>query len=306
MKTVASPYAGLVDAVEVRTQKVDVLGSATRYWEYGPVGAEVTIVAVHGFRGDHNGLESIVAHLCANDPRIRVISPDLPGFGVSEPLHYDVHDLAGYASWLRAFLDRLGLLGTAVVLGHSFGSIVVAAALGGGLPAPRAILINPIASPALSGPNAVGTRLAIFYYWLGARLPERLGFWILRWRLVTRGISIFMTKSKDPVLRRWVHNQHDRFFGAFANRQVVLDAFRASVSHDVSEYAPSIAIPVQLIAAELDDITPVADNEALARLFPSADLKMIPGVGHLIHYEVPAEAARQIDAFVLPQSPPAS
>ena len=297
-----SPYATLLDAVQVRPRTADVLGTTTRYWEYGPVDAELTIVAVHGFRGDHHGLESIAAHLCASDPRIRVISPDLPGFGVSEPLRYDVHDISGYSGWLRAFLDRLGLLGTAVVLGHSFGSIVVAAALAGGLAAPRAILINPIASPALSGPNAIGTRLAIFYYWLGSRIPESLGFWVLRWRAVTRGISIFMTKSKDPALRRWVHNQHDRYFGAFATRQVVLDAFRASVSHDVSEYAADIAIPVLLIAAELDDITPVADQHALAAIFADATLRVIPGVGHLIHYEVPAEAAREIDAFVLPAS----
>ena len=302
MKSVASPYASLVEKVEVRAQKVDVLGSITRYWEYGPVSAEVTIVAVHGFRGDHHGLESIVAHLCTDDPRIRVLSPDLPGFGVSEPLRYDVHDIAGYAGWLRAFLDRLGLLGTAVVLGHSFGSIIVSAALASGLPAPRAVLVNPIASPALSGPNAIGTRLAIFYYWLGARIPEGIGFWVLRWRAVTRGMSIFMTKSKDPDLRRWVHNQHDRYFGAFATRQVVLDSFRASVTHDVSEYAADISVPVHLIAAELDDITPVADQHTLAAKFPSATLHVIPGVGHLIHYEVPAVAAREIEAFVLPAS----
>jgi pimeloyl-ACP methyl ester carboxylesterase len=275
-----------------------VLGSRTRYWEYGDPLAPLAVVAVHGFRGDHHGLEAVVGYLCASRPDIRVLVPDLPGFGASEPLGGILHDVAGYGQWLRGFLDALGLLGTAVVLGHSFGTIVVSGALAAGLPAPRAVLINPIASPALSGPNAVGTRLAVFYYWLGARLPARLGFAVLRWRAVTRGMSITMAKTRDRPLRRWIHDQHDRYFGAFANRDVVLEAFRASVGADVSQFARDVTVPVLLVAADRDDITPVRDQHRLVALFPDARLRILSGVGHLIHYERPAEAAAEIDAFL--------
>ncbi len=298
MKVVPSPHP---IAIEGRLAEVEVLGSRSRYWEYGAdaADAETTLVAVHGFRGDHHGLESIVAFLCDRSPGLRVIAPDLPGFGVSEPLRDRAHDIGGYGEWLSKFLDALGIRGTAVLLGHSFGTIIVSAALAAGLPAPRAILVNPIASPALSGPNAIGTRLAVFYYWLGARLPERPGFALLRWRAVTRGMSVTMAKTRDRALRRWIHNQHDRFFGAFANRDVVLDAFRASVSNDVSHFAAQIPVPVHLIAAEKDDITPVADQYTLRDLFPQASLEVLPGVGHLIHYEVPDEAARAVERFLL-------
>jgi glycosyltransferase involved in cell wall biosynthesis len=298
MKVVPSPHP---IAIEGRPAEIQVLGSLTRYWEYGAAAeeADVTLVAVHGFRGDHHGLESVVAFLCDRAPRLRVLAPDLPGFGVSEPFAGRRHDVEGYGEWLSEFLDALGLRGTAVLLGHSFGTIVVSAALAGGLAAPRAILINPIASPALSGPNAIGTRLAVFYYWLGARLPERPGFALLRWRAVTRGMSVTMAKSRDRAMRRWIHNQHDRFFGAFATRDVVLEAFRASVGNDVSEFAARIPVPVHLIAAEKDDITPVADQYRLRDLFPQATLEVLPGVGHLIHYEVPEAAARGVERFLL-------
>ncbi|MCU1569791.1 MAG: putative hydrolase [Naasia sp.] len=303
MKVVLSPHAERGAVVEGVARTAQVLGSTTSYWDYGPADAAVTLVAVHGFRGDHHGLEAIVGYLCSAHPNVRVIAPDLPGFGVSEPLADSRHDIDGYVRWLEAFLRELGLLGAAALLGHSFGTILVSAALAGGMPAPRAVLVNPIASPALSGPNALGTRLAVFYYWLGSRIPERVGFALLRWRVVTRGMSVTMAKTRDRALRRWIHNQHDLFFGAFARRDVVLEAFRASVTHDVSDYAPRIRIPVHLIAAEKDDITPVADQHRLVALFPHATLRVLEGVGHLIHYEVPQEAADEVAGFLLPRAP---
>ncbi|MFD1713502.1 alpha/beta fold hydrolase [Amnibacterium flavum] len=297
MKQVVSPYESVLDQAVGRPRSTTVLGSRTAYWEYGAESPERSLVLVHGFRGDHHGLEAIAAHVAALDPGLRVIVPDLPGFGASEPLREAEHDIHGYAAWLRLFTDAVDANGSPV-LGHSFGTIVVSAALASGLAAPRAVLVNPIAAPALSGPNAIGTRLAIFYYWLGSRLPEKLGFWVLRWRVVTRGMSVFMAKTRDPALRRWIHNQHDLYFGAFANRRVVLDAFRASVSHDVSEYARGIGIPVRLIVAEKDEITPLSAQRTLVSLFPNASMHVEMNVGHLIHYERPAETAREIETFI--------
>lgn len=299
--TVSSPYAAALGRVPVREEAVAVLGSTTRYWDYGDRDATTTLVLVHGFRGDHHGLEPVVAQLDG----IRMISPDLPGFGASTPMTEAAHDIVGYGRWLRAFVDGLGLTGRVVLLGHSFGSIVVSGALagaGGGDGAAErpagVVLVNPIGQPALEGPRGVFTRLAIFYYWLAAVLPERLGFALLRNRVIVRVMSMAMAKTKEPALRRWIHDQHDRYFSAFSDRQVVLEAFRASVSHDVSEYAGRIPERTLLVAAEKDDITPIAAEYRLQTLFPDAELVVIPDVGHLIHYETPAAAARAIQRFV--------
>jgi pimeloyl-ACP methyl ester carboxylesterase len=257
---------------------------------------------VHGFRGDHHGLEPVVAQLDG----LRLVSPDLPGFGESTPMTQAHHDIDGYGGWLGAFVDGLGLTGRVVLLGHSFGSIVVSGALAGPLgtvPRPDAVvLVNPIGQPALEGPRGILTRLAIFYYWLAAVLPERLGFGLLRNRLIVRVMSIAMAKTREPALRRWIHDQHDRYFSAFSDRRVVLEAFRASVSHDVSQYASRIAERTLLVAAEKDDITPIAAEYRLQTLFPDARIVAIPDVGHLIHYETPVAAANAIRAFLAESS----
>lgn len=294
-----SPYAARLDRIPVRRQEAEILGGRTAYWVYGADDAELTVLAVHGFRGEHHGLEPVVAHL----PGVRVIMPDLPGFGETPPLPGRVHDIEAYAQWLTEF--SAAVAPGAVILGHSFGSIVASAAVAGGLETPRLILVNPIGAPALEGPKAVLTRLAMLYYALGARLPEALGTELLRNRVIVRGMSIAMAKTRDPELRRFVHDQHDTYFSRFSDRDVLSQAFRTSVSHDVREYAPHITVPTLLVAAQRDDITPIEAERALAPLFPDAELVEIAHVGHLIHYETPAEAAGAIRRFLRPLAVPA-
>jgi pimeloyl-ACP methyl ester carboxylesterase len=292
MKVVPSPYAALLARTPLTQHEVQVDGVPASWWEYGEAGDGPTLLFVHGFRGDHHGLEPVIAYL----PGVHIIAPDLPGFGLSAPLPGE-HSIDGYAAWVAAFARELGLDESTIVLGHSFGTIVVAAALAAGLPASRAILVNPIAAPALSGPNALGTRLASLYYRVGGVLPEGVGGALLKNRAVVRGSSIVLAKTKEPALRRWIHNQHDRYFSGYANRRVVLEAFQASVTHDITEYASQLHLPVHLVAAEHDDITFVKDVEALQRMLPDATLTVIPSVGHLVHYETPEAAAREIARF---------
>ncbi|MFI8632184.1 alpha/beta fold hydrolase [Microbacterium sp. NPDC077663] len=293
--TVASPYADRLRAISVQRHEVTVAGVPTAYWVYGPDDADTTILAVHGFRGEHHGLEPVVAFL----EGVRVISPDLPGFGETPALP-GRHDLDSYADWLTAFAAAAAP--GAVVLGHSFGSIVASAAVARGLPAPRLILVNPIGAPALEGPRGILTRLAIFYYWAGARLPRRLGDALLRNPVIVRVMSIAMAKTRDTTLRAFIHNQHDTYFSRFADRDTLHEAFVTSVSNDVRAAAPRIAVPTLLIAAENDDITPLSAQYELQKLFPDAELVVIPGVGHLIHYETPRAAASAVTRFLRPSA----
>lgn len=290
---VASPYAARLGEIPVERREVTVLGSTTAYWVYGPDREDVpTIIAVHGFRGEHHGLEPVIAYL----PGVRVISPDLPGFGETPPVPGREHDLGLYTGWLCEFARTVAP--GAIILGHSFGSIVTSAAVAGGLETPRLILVNPIGAPALEGPKGVLTRIAVLYYALGARLPEKLGTALLRHPLTVRVTSVAMAKTRDAALRRFIHDQHDTYFSRFADREVLHEAFITSVSHDVRAFAGVIDVPTLLIAAQRDDITPIEAERRLATMFADSELVEIADVGHLIHYEAPAEAAGAIRRFL--------
>ncbi|WP_390905103.1 alpha/beta fold hydrolase [Paenarthrobacter ilicis] len=278
--------------------RVDVDGSSIAYWTYEPVtvtAATRTILVVHGFRGDHHGLLRVADQL----PEMRIIMPDLPAFGASEPFVGLVHSVENYGRFLAGFMAALGLGPQTVLLGHSFGSIVVSHFVAGhpGVVNPL-ILINPIAAPALEGPKGIMTKLAVLYYQVSAKLPESVGQGLLRNRAIVRVMSITMAKTKDKNLRRFIHGQHDSYFSAFSDRKSLLESFKASVSGNVTEVADHLTLPVLLIAGEKDEIATLPDQHKLMKRLPDGTLVVIPGVGHLIHYETPAPAATAIRTFL--------
>lgn len=269
-----------------------VLGITARAWQYGPAsdGADAaTIIFVHGFRGDHHGLEGIAQELARTRPNARVIVPDLPGFGESPAVPGRTHDAALYGEWLCAFAEAVAPEKFAI-LGHSFGTIVVTAALKHGLDPARAVLINPISSPALEGPQAVLTQLAIGYYRAADLLPERAARALLAHPLIVRGMSEVMAKTRDRELRAWIHGQHGAYFSRFADSRTLLEAFRASVSNTVIEDAAEYDMPTLIVAGEKDDITPLTKQLELQRRIADSTLRVIPGTGHLVHYEAVQDA----------------
>jgi pimeloyl-ACP methyl ester carboxylesterase len=293
--TVDSPFAPLLAEIPVRRDTVEVLGSETAYWTYGPDDAATTIVISHGYRGEHHGLEPVIAWL----RDVRIIGPDLPGFGESPALPGRRHDVAGYAEWYAAFVKALGLDGTAIVLGHSFGSMVTSYAVARKLVStPKLILVNPIAASALEGPSRILTQGTVVYYRVAMALPERAGKWLLDNWAVIRFMSLSLIKTRNRELRRFVHDQHHTYFGRFSDRRTVVEGFEASISTDVSVVASDIDVPTLLIGAEHDVITSVAQLEALQEQMTDASLHVIADVGHLIHYEKARQAAELIVDFL--------
>jgi pimeloyl-ACP methyl ester carboxylesterase len=285
-----APHAAELAALPLRTGEVELLGSTTRYWDYGPLHAERTIVICHGYRGDHHGLEPVIAKL----PEFRIVSPDLPGFGESTPMTGTPHSIDGYARWFTAFVREMELT-DAVVLGHSFGSIVTAHAVAAGLTPPALILVNPIASdPAKVG----GIGITRFYYGLARRLPEGLGRALLGAWPVVEVMSRTLVKTPDRDVERWIHQEHHRYFSGFSDVRTLAEGFDASLSEQVGDSAAGIAVPTLLVSGEVDMIAPVAGARATVGAFADGRLAEIPGVGHLIHYEKAAEAAEIIREFV--------
>lgn len=264
-----------------------------KYWEYGDA-AHPTIVMVHGFRGTHHGLQRIVDQL----PDYHIVVPDLPGFGDSQPLTLE-HSVENYVQFLGDFMASFQFETPPILLGHSFGSIIASHyAAGHSSDIKKLILINPIGAPALEGPKAILTKLAIFYYWLGRKLPARPSHAWLSNPLIVKIMSVSMTKTSHKPTRAYVHDQHLTYFSRFTNPQVVAEAFNASVSHDVREVAKKLHVPTLLIAGDQDDITPLVRQQALVQMIPDGQLDVIENVGHLIHYETAEQAARLIDRFI--------
>jgi pimeloyl-ACP methyl ester carboxylesterase len=254
-----------------------------------------TIILIHGFRGTHEGLDLIAAHL----KQFTIIVPDLPGFAKGDTLaHYD---LKSYVTWLADYIAKQKLAAPPILLGHSFGSIIAAAYAAKHQQAiEKLILVNPIGALALEGPRGALTKLAIFYYWLGTKLPNSLSH---QWLAAPLGADIMsqaMAKTKDKQLRRFIVMQHRLYYSRFHSPQSLSEIFTTSVTHSVRDVAANITTPTLLIAGALDDITPLIKQKELVQLFPQATLRVIEHVGHLTHYETPDQVASLVEAFVNP------
>lgn len=290
-----------------RRHSMDIRGSRLHYFSYGTArrSAEL-VVMVHGLRGTHHGLELLATELVAGSagPR-RVIIPDLPGYGESTAFTQSRHDVAGYADVLRELLEQVRAPNQPVILvGHSFGS-VVAAHVAATWPhvVRRLVLVNAITMRPLRGPRAVLSALTSGYYALGSVLPPKLGHAWLGNRYVVLVASRAMTRSKDPKLRRFIDENHLRYFSRFHSPTVLNETYQASISRTVTDYASSLRVPTLLIAGAVDDIAPLRAQRRALSWLPQAELVVLEEVGHLVHYEAADRAAVAIESFLAAERP---
>ncbi|MFP5020132.1 alpha/beta fold hydrolase [Pseudonocardia phyllosphaerae] len=275
------------------TAEAVVDGARTALHEFGDPGAP-PLLALHGLRGSHHGLAPMASRIRG----ARVVVPDLPGFGASPAFGDRTHDVEGYARWASALLDELGP--EASLLGHSFGSIVAARIAVDRRSAPprRLVLVNPIAEPAdgASGITRIGTELTALLHETAAR---RGWEGVLRHRLLADAATASMTTTRDAGVRHFVATEHRTHFGTFATTTSLIESFRAASAGSVLPWAADLRVPTLLLAGAKDRVAPLPGQERLAAAIPAEHrLAVLPGVGHLVHYEAPAWAAREIEAFL--------
>jgi pimeloyl-ACP methyl ester carboxylesterase len=246
------------------------------------------------------------ANLCLDDlqmslgeplsQRMRVIIPDRPGQGFSDPGPGPVGSAAYHIKLLRGLIRELGT-GPLIVVGHSFGGLI---ALRYALDTPGEVaglvLINPTTHPrpeglpwfqraagVLVGPLMVKTLL----------LPLSLG---MLERLVTR---MFRPEPPPPDYaarsRLTLGLTPTRFAASLQEYSELRDQLIALVPR-----YPEIKVPTLIVAGDADPVVPPKIHaEALARALPHAELMRIPGAGHLPHHAHAATIADAIERLVL-------
>ena len=86
---------------------------------YGAAGEGLPVVFLHGWAlGSHTYKRALNRLVRLGT---RVYAPALPGFGGTADLPGDRFNLDGYAEWVDAFLDAVGITEPVFLIGHSFG-----------------------------------------------------------------------------------------------------------------------------------------------------------------------------------------
>ncbi|MFM6980967.1 MAG: alpha/beta fold hydrolase [Micrococcales bacterium] len=273
-------------------KEVLVMGFQTPYWDYPAIKPNAkTIVFLHGYRGNHKGLEAIMGAL----PEFHIIAPDLPGFGDSAGFTDDDYSMANYSRWVVEFISAMKLE-DAILLGHSFSTMMIAeAAASNQLGNNPLILLCPVSKVNQGNwaHDLFGGIIPMIASW-----GEPIGRFILSAPFFVYPMSALFAKTKDRKLRAWIHAQHLAYFSMFANTQVIGEGFKAGLESPVNQWAANIKNPTLLFITGRDWVTKYHDYQQLVREFPLAQVREFKDLGHLIHYEVPNEIADRVREFL--------
>jgi abhydrolase domain-containing protein 6 len=260
-------------AAGLAPQSVRICSHEVRYLAGG---AGPTVLLLHGIFGEKDHWVDFARRLTR---RWRVIVPDLPGYGQSTRLESESYDYAAQTARLEALLDALGLAQVHIA-GNSMGG-TLAALLALRRPAQVASVAfvgapHGLASPQPSemdrqidagraplvvrDPDEFDAMLKLLF----ARRPF-LPYPIL-WQARADAIE-----RADSNLRLWFEQLRDRYL-----LQDVIGGVRA---------------PVAVFWGERDRLFDVSAVDGLRARLPSAEVQVLPGLGHLPMMEAPRATA---------------
>jgi pimeloyl-ACP methyl ester carboxylesterase len=263
-----------------------VQGAQLAYWGSGDCEA-TTLVMLHGLASDHTSLLDLAGCL----PRFRLIVPDLPGFGRSQPL-VDGHTIGGYVRVLDALRRRLGL-GRFVLLGHSLGAAIALAYASTYRAAIHTLcLLNPVV--AVDGYNAWVSRL---YYDLCCLLPAEASRLLLTSGTAVRLSDRALFTTQDPQLRARILRR-DCAAARLADPRAVRESYLSLRGAAFDRYVRRVRTRTLLITGAHDVLARPGSLTRLPWRAPYPRLEVVSEAGHLMPTEHPEVVARLVRRFL--------
>lgn len=264
----------------------------------GPRVAELTILAVPGYKGHDQGLLPISAELSRFG--ISVVAINLPGMGISPApsrrLTFDDYvEIVRFVAQSEAVHSPLLCL-----MGHSFGCAIAchATAMMAGT-VPKLVLLSPVVR--------------------NAGVADRSGLWGLRVRtastallrvapdflarnLLDSGISNGVTNAilsrRGREGYRKVLNDSRYGKGLTIDVTSVTDMLALLAGYSCAQVAGDVDVDTLILGGDRDPFASVHDVSQLVSGFASASLQIIGGAGHLMHLEDSGSVADQVGQFL--------
>ena len=241
------------------------------------------VVLLHGAGGGAANWYRLIGPLATH---WRVLAPDLPGFGLSDPIPLEAPLGLTGARFLREWLDTV-CDGPVAVVGTSFGGLLAlrlaqlapervervvvidGAGLGRELPWPVRVATLPGIGPLALRPSRAGTRALLQSLLVSDPSPLRDHEAILvdyLWRSAVSGTTAHMVTAV-------------RLFGNLrGQREIVTDAEMRAITQ-----------PVLVAWGERDRFIPLHHARHAVATLPRGRLGVIPGAGHSPNWEAPSE-----------------
>jgi pimeloyl-ACP methyl ester carboxylesterase len=271
---------------------IEVRGQVVHLRDEGPRDDPLPLVLIHGTSASLHTWEGWVAALKGQR---RIISFDLPGFGLTGPFtgQYSPGDYRGdtYARFVLDLLDALQVP-RAVVGGNSLGG-EVAWRLAVMAPERVAALVLVDAAGPVFTPESVPLGFAV------ARLPvvNRIAEWVLPRSVVAQSLT---SVYGDPA--RVTPELVDRHFELTlreGNRRALGQRMQQWVMGEGAEQIARVKQPTLILWGGRDRLIPPAVGQWLQQQIAGSRLVVFDDLGHVPHEENPARTVAPVKDFLL-------
>ena len=247
---------------------------------FDEAGTGEAVLLLHGFPHDRTLWTPQLRSPAAG---VRLIAPDLPGFGESDPL--PLPSLDTWADGVVSLLDTLGVR-RAIVGGLSMGGYL---ALACWRRHPERIAGLVLADTRAGADSAEARDRRVAMQALArtegaAAVAERMGPGMTG--RTTRETRPEVIATLDTMMRR-------------AGADALVDALQVLMDRpDATPTLGTITVPTLILCGDEDVLTPVSESRALHAAIPDSRLEVIRGAGHVSNVEAPSAFNRLLSAFV--------
>ncbi len=238
---------------------------------------DLPLVLLHGLGVDHRMWDPARPVL---QKAGLVWSPDLPGFGLAEPLPPSRRTVKGYSAWLLKELDRR-FEGPVCLAGYSMGGTL---ALHTALSRPGKVAALALCCTSACWGTGIRRWAGLAFARIGGILAMEVFEYSVRWSIVRH--------MDAPGAREIARDMTAR-----ADRQTMQALYMDLVRTDLRKRLGGIGVPTVVVAGTRDWLAPPSHARILARGIPQAEIRWFRGAGHLLCASHAERFARELRAF---------
>ena len=271
------------------SQFMPLLGMEVHFRDEGLKSDSVPIFLLHGMSSSLHTWDSVVLQLATQK---RVISLDLPGFGLTGPSPENTYNFDYYNKFIDSFSRRLQIKRFTLVGNSMGGAIAWNYALHNPVAVSRLILIDALGYPSRGESGSLGFTIA------STPVLNNLLLFATPKALVRKSLETIYY-NQDRVTDEQVERFHDMAIRE-GNREAALKIFRGSFKTSKPKgQIDQIRTPTLILWGEKDNLISVENARQFNQDIRGSLLEIYPNVGHVPMEEVPGSVSRSILSFVL-------
>jgi pimeloyl-ACP methyl ester carboxylesterase len=270
------------------SQFMSILGMQVHYRDQGVQSDSVPLILLHGMSSSLNTWDSVVFYLANHR---RVISLDLPGFGLTGPSPENMYNFDYYNKFIDSFTRRLQLAKFTLVGNSMGGSIAWNYALFNPAVVDKLVLIDAAGYPKRGESGSLGFKIA------STPVINNILLFATPKALVRKSLeTIYFDQSR--VTDAQVERFHDMAIRE-GNRAAALLIFKGSFgTSQFKGKIKEIKTPTLVLWGEKDNLISVANAYQFNQDIKGSKLEVYPNVGHVPMEEVPERVAKSILDFI--------